>query len=105
MGATISFDSGNVKRQLLRQLLTLFGSSAVSSIISCHSKTRSQEAATAWSGQDSNGRLTVGQPNRMPLSSFSFPLCVRGVLRPRAGPAAELYFSLSLPLREPGRRP
>lgn len=50
-------------------------------------------------------RLTVGQPNRMPFSSFNFPLCVRGVLKPRAGPAAELYFSLSLPLCEPGWRP
>jgi hypothetical protein len=32
-----------------------------------------------------NHWLTVGQPNRMPFSSFNFPLCVRGVLKPRAG--------------------
>jgi hypothetical protein len=39
------------------------------------------------------------------LFAFNFPLCVRGVLTPRVGLAAELYFSLSLPLCEPGWLP
>ena len=30
-------------------------------------------------------RTSSPLPNRMPFSGFNFPLCVRGVLKPRAG--------------------
>ena len=34
---------------------------------------------------DRHTQTSVGQPNRMPFSSFNFPVCVKGVLKPRAG--------------------
>jgi hypothetical protein len=45
------------------------------------------------------------EPTARPFSSFNFPLCVRGVLKPRVRVAAELYFIRSLLLCEPGWRP